>query len=64
MVKDNVASDAVAFVYDTQDASVARGLPYHEAVFELAGLRVVEAAAQVAWDKELMTVRMWMLQRA
>jgi len=64
VVKDNCAADATAFVYDTTDHSVARGRAYHEACFRLAGLRVVEEDHQRAWDKDLMTVRMWMLQPA
>jgi protein N-terminal methyltransferase len=64
VVKDNCAADNTAFVYDCTDASVARGRAYHEACFRLAGLRVVEEDAQRQWDKELMTVRLWMLQPA
>ena len=64
VVKDNCAPDKSAFVYDCTDASVARGRAYHEACFRLAGLRVVEEDAQRQWDRELMTVRLWMLQPA
>jgi protein N-terminal methyltransferase len=62
VVKDNCAADASAFVYDATDHSVARGRAYHEACFRLAGLRVVEEDHQRTWDKDLMTVRMWMLR--
>ena len=62
VVKDNCAKAGTAFVYDCTDSSIARGLEYHEAVFALAGLEVVERVTQQQWDSELMAVHMWMLR--
>lgn len=62
IVKDNCCREDVAFVYDCVDASIARSPAYHDAVFRMAGLKVVATALQMSWDSELMQVRMWCLQ--
>jgi protein N-terminal methyltransferase len=63
VVKDNCCRDDAAFVYDCIDASIARSPAYHDAVFKMAGLRVVASALQTSWDSGLMQVRMWCLRK-
>lgn len=68
IVKENVCrkregGKALCFWYDEEDSYVVRGVEYTEALFALAGLRVILSREQAPWDDELLPVRLFALER-
>ena len=47
---------------DKSDNSIARSEEYFKCIFEASGLKVVYQGKQPDWDKDLMSLRLWVLQ--
>jgi len=60
VVKENISSGG--FVLDKEDMSVTRSESAYKAVFESAGLKVVEEMWQTKFPKELYPVKMFALR--
>ena len=61
-VKENCVGDGLAFSMDREDSALSRSKPYYEALFKIAGLRVVLCVEQPSLDDDLYPVQMWALE--
>lgn len=63
VVKENLSSDIFKQdIYDDEDSSVTRSDDKFRALFEQAGLKIVETKLQTGFPKELFPVRMYALK--
>ncbi len=60
VLKDNVLLDnALTFLWDRSDSSVARHKRYMKLLLSLAGLQVIQEVQQTDFPEELFPVMMW-----
>lgn len=62
VIKDNYVHAGEDFWFDETDGNILRSLALFDDVFGTAGVRVVEAEDQPTWPKDLMPIKIWVLQ--